>query len=203
MSIAGNILVLILAAGAAKRMGARDKCLEDVNGEPALRHAALAALGAGTQVLVTLPADGPRRAGRMAALEGLSVEQIFVADAAEGMAASLRAGARRAQALQSRALMILLPDMPEITAGDIGTLLASHAGAPDRALRAASEDGRPGHPVILPATLLPALMALSGDRGARDLLKANPPGLCPLPGTRALHDLDTPDEWDKWRAGRG
>lgn len=196
------LVILIPAAGAAQRMGARDKCLEEVDGEPALHRTARMALATGAVVLVTLPADGPRLTGRRASLAGLAVEQITIPDTAEGMAASLRIGAQWARERNAAAVMILLPDMPEITLEDIVTLLACQARAPERALRAASADGRPGHPVILPASLLPALGALSGDRGARDILKGNPPTLCPLPGARAILDLDTPREWDEWRAGR-
>ena len=71
-------------------------------------------------------------------------------------------------------------------------------------LRATAEDGRPGHPVILPARLYPLLAGLAGDTGARTVLAAHAAEVVahPLPGTRALVDLDTPEAWADWRAGR-
>ena len=42
---------------------------------------------------------------------------------------------------------------------------------PDRILRATAQDGTPGHPVLFPAWAVPELASLTGDSGARDLLK--------------------------------
>lgn len=202
MRATSNILILIPAAGASRRMGARDKCLEDVAGQPALRHTACLALSAGGSVLVSLPFDGVRLKGRQAALAGLPVDVVSLPDAGEGMASSLRAGARAALKWRALGLMILLPDMPEVGGDDIRLLLSRFAQAPDHPLRAASVDGMPGHPVIFPARLFPDLERLGGDRGARDVLERNPAVLCPLTGHSAILDLDTPAEWAAWRAGR-
>ena len=67
-------------------------------------------------------------------------------------------------------------------------------------IRATTEDGHPGHPVIFPAALLPEMAALRGDAGARDLLSRHPVRFLALPGSRAVTDLDTPEDWAAWRA---
>ncbi len=95
--------------------------------------------------------------------------------------------------------MIALPDMPEITAGDMRALIAAQARDPERPLRACDAAQRMGHPVVLPRALFPAMQRLCGDMGARSLLQAHPPRLHPLPGSRALRDLDTPEDWAEWR----
>ncbi len=200
MTAVRDLLILIPAAGASRRMGVRDKCLEAVAGEPALRRTARLALSTGARVLVSLPAGGPRLAGRQAALAGLPVMTIAVPDADEGMAASLRAGGRVALEQAVSGLMILLPDMPEIEEEDLRHLAARFRLTPQRPLRAATAEGAPGHPVILPGHLFGALEQLSGDRGARDILQKTPALLCPLAGKRAIRDLDTSAEWDSWRA---
>lgn len=174
-----------------------DKLLEPVAGLPLLRRQALAALEV-APVIVTLPPDRPLRAR---ALEGLALRQVEVADAAEGLAASIRAGV--AAAADGSALLVMLADMPEVGAGDLAALVAAHRGARQAVIRAAGEDGTPGHPVLFPARMLPALALLQGDRGARDLLRAEAPVLVPLPGRRALTDLDTPEDWAEWRAETG
>lgn len=202
MTAAHDMLILIPAAGASRRMGAGDKCLEDVAGEPVLRRAARLALSTGARVLVSLPATGPRLAGRLAALVGLTAEVVILPDASEGMAASLRAGARAALEQAAPGMMILLPDMPEITEDDIGLLLSRFMLFPERPLRAASADGQPGHPVIFPARLLPELDGLRGDKGGRELLDRDQVILVPLAGQSAILDLDTPAEWAAWRARR-
>ncbi|WP_256714920.1 nucleotidyltransferase family protein [Rhodovulum sulfidophilum] len=198
-----DILILVPAAGASSRMHGRDKLLECVGGEALLRRQVRAAGASGTQVLVlvTLPrhAAGPR-SEQLDALPRLKVAYV---DPAEGMAASLRAGAAAARVAGARGLMVLLPDMPDIETGDVVRMIEAFAKAPDRCLRATTEDGRPGHPVLFPARLFPALEAVAGDTGGRDMLAAET--VCPviLPGERAVTDLDTPDAWAAWRARSG
>ena len=188
-------------------MRGRDKLLELVAGEALLRRQALAALGVGERVVVTLGPDQPLRA---AALEGLAAEVLPVPEAAEGLAASLRAGdaVARGGAAEGAALLVMLADMPEIGAEDLAAVIAAHLAAPGAVIRAAGEDGTPGHPVLVPARMLAGLAALRGDRGARELLRGEllrgeVPVLVPLPGRRALTDLDTPEDWAAWRARTG
>ena len=174
-----------------------DKLLEPVAGQAILRVIAERALAASPHLAVTLRPDDTARAST---LDGLALERLIVQDADEGMAASLRAGARWAMALPASALMIALPDMPDISAKDMRALIADHARHPDRPLRACDQTQTPGHPTILPRALFADILAITGDTGARTLLHAHPPRLHPLPGTRALADLDTPEDWAEWRA---
>ncbi|SEM17251.1 CTP:molybdopterin cytidylyltransferase MocA [Roseovarius azorensis] len=195
-----GVLILIPAAGASSRMRGRDKLIEEVRGKPLLRDRADMALGIGCQVLVTLPPDRPRRTAALADIDDPRFTRITVQDAQTGMSASLRCGARWAMDHQADALMILLPDLPDLTADDINFILQSYDLK--SIIRATSEDGIPGHPVILPARLFNALATLSGDHGARDILRAHPVTPLALPGTRATTDLDTPEAWDAWRSAQ-
>ncbi|SIO19365.1 CTP:molybdopterin cytidylyltransferase MocA [Rhodovulum sp. ES.010] len=197
----GEVLILVPAAGASSRMRGRDKLLEPVEGEALLRRQVRAASATGAPVLVTLPkgAGGPRAE----VLEGISRLRFLWIDAAEGMAASLRAGAAAARKARAEGLMVHLPDMPDLTGADLARLLAAFAVAPETPLRAGSEDGRPGHPVVFPARLFSRLAEVSGDTGGRAALSGESPRLVALPGDRALTDLDTPDAWADWRARIG
>ena len=98
--------------------------------------------------------------------------------------------------------MILPADMPELETSDLAAVIADFAVAPDAIHRGADADGTPGHPVIIPQRLFPALEGLRGDEGARSVLKREDVRLTALPGRRALTDLDTPEDWAAWRAGR-
>lgn len=193
--------VLILAAGASSRMEGRDKLLEPVSGRPLLRLVAKRALATGAPVAVVLPPDRPARA---AALDGLAVQTIIAAEAAEGMAASLRAGIA-ALPRGTPAALILPADMPGITGEDLSLMLDRWAETPGLILRGATAEGREGHPVLFPADLFPALMALTGDEGGRSVLKANRARLrlAALPGDHAVLDLDTPEDWAAFRASGG
>ncbi len=193
-----TLAILLPAAGASSRMGGRDKLMEEVDGQPLLARQAARAVAAGLPVYVALRADRP---ARHAALAGMALHRIIVRDPDEGLSASLRAGVAALPA-QASGLIVLLPDLPEIDTPDICRIVAAHEAAPDRILRATAEDGRPGHPVLFPARHFEALTQLAGDAGAQLLLKREGFTPVPLPGARAVTDLDTPQDWARWRAGR-
>ena len=192
-----SVLILIPAAGGSSRMRGGDKLLELVDGMALLRRQAAMAAGL-APVLVTLPPDRPVR---RAALAGLDIAIATLPDAGEGMAASLRAGARAAG---GRAVLVLPADMPDIDAADLRAMLAAHAATPAAILRGTGADGTPGHPVLIPPDLVPDLSGLTGDEGARSVLVRHRDRLrpVPLPGSHALTDLDTPEAWAAWRRGR-
>ena len=198
--------ILILAAGASSRMRGGDKLMEKVAGAPlltvVLRRALAVADLAGGPVLCALPGpDHPRAA----LLEGLEVIPVPVVEAAEGMAASIRAGVAALPAGVA-AVMILPADLPDLEAEDLRRMLAARADAPEGAiLRAVDAAGRPGHPVLFPADLFDELARCQGDSGARAVLQAHPGRLLtvPLPEAHATTDLDTPEDWAAWRAARG
>ncbi len=194
------LAILLLAAGRSSRMGDRDKLLEEVDGQPLLRIMAERALITGAPVNVVLAPDRPER---LKALGGLSLTLTEASDAHLGMAHSLRAGIK-ALPKAATAAMVLPADMPEITTEDFLTLCRTQAETPDAILRATSETGKPGHPVVFPAALFPDLAMLSGDQGARSILKAHAGAVThvPLPANHALTDLDTPDDWARWRLSR-
>ena len=194
-----SLTILIPAAGTASRMRGADKLLEDVDGEPMLRRQARLARGLCPQVIVTLRQDDP---ARRKALEGLDITVLPVAEAAEGMAASIRAGVALAKG--ACGLMILPADMPDLEADDLRAVLRAFMAAPSAILRATSASGEPGHPVMFPADLFADLARIKGDEGARAILKQHRSRLrtIPLSGQRATTDLDTPEDWAIWRAAR-
>jgi CTP:molybdopterin cytidylyltransferase MocA len=175
-----------------------DKLMEEVAGEPLLRRAAREALATGLSVIVALR---PGRAEREDALHGLPLRKVIGPDADQGMSASLRTAV--AAAPEGTPLAVLLADMPEIRTEDLTVLVSAfEAQGGDTVVRAASEDGQPGQPVIFPARLRPDLLALTGDAGGREILRREGVVLVPLPGRRALTDLDTPEDFAAWRGER-
>ncbi|MBF9033828.1 NTP transferase domain-containing protein [Rhodobacterales bacterium HKCCE2091] len=176
-------------------MRGEDKLLRDVDGMPLLRLVATRACKVAPVRVVLAPGQD----ARAAALDGLETEIVTLPEPG-GMSASLSAGVA---GLKTGA-MIVLADMPEVTAEDMATLAALWRAGAAPILRAAAEDGTPGHPVILPPDLLPRLAKIDGDRGAAAILKANAGqvALYPLSGRRAVTDLDTPEDWAAWEAGR-
>jgi len=197
------VSALVLAAGRSSRMGGRDKLLEPVAGAPLLRHVVEAlSASAVDEIVVVLPPDPGER---LAALAGTEVRVVTNPRAAEGMGTSVGAGVTGLRA-DADAVLIVLADMPEVTATDFDRLIAAFDPAEGRAIvRAVTEAGRPGHPVLFGRRFFEPLRALEGDRGARSLIEDDPEFVADviLPGAAAATDLDTPEDWDAWRAGRG
>lgn len=194
-----TIPILILAAGASRRMIGRDKLLMDVGGISLLRHVVGRAVATGHPVLVALPTDD---VARREVLAGLDVQIISVKNADQGMAQSLHAGLR-AISNEYTGLLVALADMPDISSDDYMCIINAFNADPDANIqRAASQDGIAGNPVLLPKWVQKDVSVFKGDAGARHLLRqhADKVRLVPLPGDHAITDLDTPEDWAAWQA---
>ena len=79
------------------------------------------------------------------------------------------------------------------------------ARADPHAIHRGASNGRGGHPVLFPADLIGELIGLRGDEGGRSVLRrhAGRLRLHDLPGEAAVTDLDTPQDWEDWRARTG
>ena len=191
--------IILLAAGASSRMKGEDKLMQEVDGQPLLRRQVdMAQSVAGDAVYVALP---PAPHPRYNVLQGCDVITVEVADAAEGMNASLRR-AFSALPKSASAAMLLLADLPDLTGDDL--LKIADAVAPQdgtRIWQGATSDGAPGHPIVFDAALFPKVQRLRGDAGAKSVVQENHDKclLVPLPGNRARLDLDTPEAWTAWR----
>lgn len=192
-----KLAILLLAAGAASRMQGGDKLLEEVDGVPLLQRLSSHACAVCDTVLVCLR-EG--QSAREFVLSGLKLQVIVVADAAEGMAHTMRAGIAHLSK-DITGVMVVPADMPELTERDLQEMVQAHHAHPHAILRATSQSNQPGHPVTFPARLFDELQTLSGDVGARSVLKRHIAEIIdiPLPYQHALIDLDTPEDWSAWR----
>jgi CTP:molybdopterin cytidylyltransferase MocA len=194
-----GIAIIILAAGLSTRMRGTDKLMEPVDGVPLLRRQALMALDvARFGVWIALP---PRPHPRYDSLSGLDLHRVEISEPRKGLSHSLGQAITQLPA-GTRAAMTLLADMPELQADDLRQVLnAVDLGGPDTVWRGATQGGDPGHPVVFSAVHFPKLCTLCGEEGARGLTRGAK--LVPLAGQRARRDLDTPEDWLRWRAQEG
>jgi nicotine blue oxidoreductase len=185
MKVAG----LVLAAGAGRRYGMA-KALVEHRGELLVRRAAGALRDAGCDpVLVVVGASASRV--RAAAPELTCVDNPGWAS---GMGSSLRTGLTALTGTPAEAAVVLLVDMPGVTTEAVRRV-AAHT-APD-ALAAGGYGDRRGHPVLLGrAHWTEVAAAATGDRGARDYLRAHAGGVrvVDVGDVADDTDLDAPPE---------
>jgi molybdenum cofactor cytidylyltransferase len=158
---------VVLAAGRATRFGA-PKQLVEVDGLPLVAHAVRTAVAAGlAPVLVVVGHEG--KAVAVAAGRGGTVQAVHNPDHAAGQSTSLRAGLEVAAGTEADVAVVLLADQPGIDPALVRAVVAAVGGGAEAA-RARYDDG-PGHPVALARSVWPRAAAVSGDRGARGLLR--------------------------------
>ena len=193
----GPVLGVVLAAGGSTRMG-RPKQLAELAGRPLLAHA-LAALDDAPvdRVVVALGGAAEEVLGRV---ELGRAEPLVVEGWAAGMGhvlASSLAGAGG----DWRAVVVLLGDQPLVPGRAVARVVeAWRAGAGP--VVTATYGGRPGHPKLFDRRLLPDLLRLTGDAGARDLVAAHPEWVQRVEVGDLGSDADVDVEADLERVGR-
>lgn len=193
-----KIAAIILAAGEASRFraaageqGPQTKLVALHQGKPLVRHVAEAALAAGLAPVIAV--TGHARDNVAQALSGLDLQHVQNDAYATGMASSLKAGV---EALPGHVggFVVLLGDMPLVSAGLIRSLVDAYLAGPLADAIVPVLEGERGNPVLLSQRMAPQIMQLSGDAGARKILQD--PGLkiveMPIADEAARIDIDTP-----------
>ena len=191
------VAAIILAAGRSTRMGS-NKLLEDLHGKPLVRHVAEAAVASKVQHVIAV--TGHKKGDVEAALHGLDVRFIHNPNYADGLSTSLKAGLADLPA-SIVAAIILLGDMPFVTADVINSLIAAFDASPDKIAAVPLNNAEWGNPVLLSRTLFGELATLQGDAGARKLLQGKAGDVIEVPVTHnaVLIDIDTPEALAKAR----
>jgi CTP:molybdopterin cytidylyltransferase MocA len=188
------LAIAILAAGASRRLG-QPKQLLRIGGDSLLQRAVdtAHALGGG-RVLLLLGAQadacwaslrpGPNRD---------RTERVDVPGYAEGMSASVRAAASCVDGDPAIArLLVMLVDQHAVDIAWLRQLRALGAAYPQRMVASVHEGVR-GAPAVFPRSEFPALRNLSGDFGARALLRARGDTV-EFRAPHAPGDIDTPED---------
>lgn len=186
-----NVAALVLAAGRSTRMGGANKLLAEVDGVPMLLRAVNAALASkATSVTVVLGHEAEKVESLLA---GRKVNLVRNAEFAQGMSTSLRAGIRALPA-EAEAAVVLLADMPRISAVQVDRLIEAFE-AKQPAIVVPQRNGRRGNPILWPRAFFAAMQNVAGDQGARGLLEENPQRIRGVEmDDDAIHaDVDTPD----------
>lgn len=183
-----RIIGVLLAAGAGSRFGG-DKLEAFLGGMMIGEHSAraLAACQCNWHVAVCGDGDSPL----VSMFERLGFARIVNVRPEAGLAHSLSLGARQAMDREAEAMLVCLGDMPFVTTAHLDRLITAFGSAEGQACIASQNDQIRMPPAIFPKSRFPELLALTGDRGARLLLRdAIGVPTDPL----LLGDIDTPGD---------
>lgn len=189
-----SVAVVLLAAGSASRMGegGSHKLLAEFDGVPLVRRSALTAMASGVSAVIVV--TGHRRGDIEQVLGDLAGERVYNPDYASGMASSLVAGVGTRAAQRADGVLVMLADMPGVTSDDLNVLIAAFREAGGQAIVRAVSGGKRGNPVILPRSVLNAVMRLEGDVGARHIIETSGLPVIDVEIGEAAHlDVDTPE----------
>lgn len=182
-----EIAGILLAAGSSRRFGADKRLSRLEDGTPMVLASArnLAAVCARTLAVIR---PGDDQVAELLAGAGLTT--VACAEAELGMGHSLACGV--SATADAPGWLIALADMPYIQAGSYRSVLQAMV----RGARIARpvHNGRPGHPVGFAADCYAELVVLTGDRGGKAIIDANPIAAlaCPVDDPGVLKDIDRP-----------
>ncbi len=187
-----QITGVILAAGQSRRMG-EDKLLKNLNGEPLLariiREVTTSQLD---EVITILSKQNLELKHELAA----KTRVLINPNAHQGLGNSL-AFAVQNLTPKTEAVMVILADLAMLESHHINTLIAAHNGG---ITRACGPNGQSGHPVIFDRRYFEELSQLSGDEGAKSLIRRHATAIQDVrfESEAPNFDLDTPEDWARF-----
>ena len=189
---------IVLAAGGSTRMG-RPKMLLPAGGGTLLSAAVAPLLEAGLERVVVVLGDRAeevRRGARLPADPRLVL--VICTDWLDGMASSLKRGLEACAGAD--AVVVALGDQPGVTAERVRMVTA--AFGPGRDLVVPVHRGIPAHPVLFGRSLFPELERLSGDVGAREVIRRHEGEAVEIE-VEVLPDIDTEEDYRRFTARFG
>ena len=196
---AGAVAGVVLAAGASTRMG-QNKLLFDLEGESVVRRAVRVALAGGLDPVLVVVGHEAERVQRE--LDGLSCRIIENADYQRGINVSLKTGIA-AVPDSSAAAIVMLADMPFVTAEMIATLIANYRSS-TAPLVISDYDGVNAPPMLYDRALFPELQTMEGEGCGKVVVRRHrgEAAVVAWPAA-ALTDFDEPGDFARVRAALG
>ncbi len=181
---------VVLAAGSSKRFGPRNKLLHAVEGVPLLCRVLDAFEGIGLEGLVVVTGHESERVDKLLGARG--IRSVFNPNYKEGVGTSLASGVQSLQGMGLEGVLVGLGDLPGLKREHVASVRAAFMQAGGNAIVQPCFDGKRGHPVCFPARCFDPLLALKGDKGARELIaqEGDRVILVPLESDGCVRDLD-------------
>jgi molybdenum cofactor cytidylyltransferase len=169
-----------------------NKLLAPLGGKPLVRHAVEAALASRLDPVIVV--TGHDAEAVKAVLDDLDVTFTHNTHFTDGLSASLRQGIVALPA-DCEGAMVLLGDLPGITAALIDRTIIAYDPVHGRSICVAATLGRRGHPVLWGRQYFEEIRALTGDEGARSLIARHADRIYEVETAddAPFADIDTPE----------
>lgn len=196
MTARGSVAAVVLAAGSSSRLG-QPKQLAPIAGRPALTYTLDALRASAVERIVLVLGHAADEIA--AALDLADVTVVRNEAFAEGQSTSVRAGIAALPAETGAALMVV-GDQPLLSPAVVDAIVAAfrETGGP---FIVPVYEGEWGNPVLLARATWPLLDNLTGDTGARPILRKHMDMVLEVPvAGPLLDDIDTPEDYARVRA---
>lgn len=186
--------ILFLASGNSRRFG-ENKLLKELSGKPLYRH--------GLDTLAELVREREdctltvvsRYAAVQAGAQALGVRAVDSSESEKGLSYTIRAGLDALTLQDGDFIVFVVADQPYLTQKTVARLL--DAAEPGVRMARVVFGERRGNPNLFCAAMAPALRALEGDEGGRELLRGADCVLVQAGSERELYDVDTVVDLDR------
>lgn len=188
--------VVLLAAGLSQRMGAENKLLLSIDGEPLVRRSVNLYSNLGMNVTVVLGHESDRI---KSALSGLAIKTILNPNYESGQQSSVKIGLESYRSSDAAATLIALSDQPLLTSSDIVAYCdAFLESARDKIMVPYWGQSR-GNPVMFPNGIIEQVRAEGRTPACRKFIDTNPHLVTryTAPNSHFVNDIDTPKDAER------
>ena len=175
-------------------MGADNKLLLPIDGEPVVRRTARQILAAGPEEIIVVL--GHQADLVAAALDDLAIRTVINPAWRDGQMTSVHAGLA-ALAAPVDGIMICLADQPTLEAGDYRALIDAFLRAGDKSVVVPTHGGRRGNPIVLATAHRDEILARGANLGCKRFIARNPDLVATVEFETDgfVRDIDTPADY--------
>lgn len=195
------IPAIVLAAGKSSRMGRAKATLSLGGGDTFLTRIVRTFVTAGVDDVVIVVGHDRRAIVDQFSRSGLAARFVENPDYERGQLSSLVAGLRAIDRPGVVAALLMLVDVPLVSADTVRAVLERYRTTRAPIVRPVRGDEH-GHPVLIDRSLFDAIRAADPDAGAKGVVRAHasPAGDVAVDDSGAFADVDTPDDYERIRS---
>ena len=184
--------IIILAAGNSSRMG-KPKQLMMYKNKTFLQHIIGEAKNANLEPVICV--TGYQSELITKSITGTGVSIVYNDQWREGRGTGIAAGIKQLLLSDVDSVILAVSDQPHVSADLFGSMqaLKDQSG---KGIVASSYAGTLGTPVLFGKNYFEHLKSLSGNQGAKNIVKINMPDVCPVEFEKGNIDIDTKEDYE-------